>query len=1000
MSSNLQVPSGVQFRLEQFRKRLWLVKLAEGAFAAAFGLAISYLAVFALDRVYDTPAVLRAALLIVGATGLGLFLPLKWHRWVWRQRELEQLARLLKGRFPRLSDQLLGVIELAHSDRDSNRSETLVRAAMEQVDVAIRDRDLTDAVPNPRHRLWAWVAGVPAVIVLAALIIVPGAGTNALARWLTPWRDVDRYTFARINELPDRIVVPYAEAFEVTATLANKAEWTPENASATYAQQAPVEAKLDGSSYRFDLPPQTETGSLEITVGDAAKSVRIEPTARPELTSLMAELELPAYLQRPGKHQRDVRSGTVTVVRGSRATFEATASRELATASVDGADQPVDGNRIRTRPLQATDSRDREFVWRDQLGLSAREPFVLKIRVKDDEAPTLMCQQLDDAQVLMEQDQLLFELNAEDDFGVRKVGLEWSGIEDRILNPEPARGEKVISAGGPDRTTVIASATFSPQREGVAPQVLHVRAWTEDYLDGRDRTYSPTYTLYVLNEEQHAIWLTNQFKQWFRKSQEVFATEQQLLDTNKQLRNLSADELDRPDTRKRITQQAKAERQNQQNLNDLTGAGRELIGMAAQNDQFNVAMLETWAEMLRSLQEISDQRMPSVADLLDQAADARGSQSGSLQPGDPQPANPQSGDSQSGGKPSSGQSSGKPSGGSPKSGDNQQPGSGDKGGDDATDSDDKPDDDKPDDEKPTNEKPTDDSDGKSSSQQAKTDGSEKSSGKSQDGKKDEAPSAGRNRNPQSGGDKAAGPKAGDQPPNKVPKIVDVETGFNPDKKDDEKKEEPKSDEPPPPAGSPQLKLPTTTLMGGPQQKTGEKDPSDKPPAEQKLDEAIEQQQDLIAEFEKIADELNRILENLEGSTFVKRLKAAARRQIEVATDLNRNRLQNFGASSDELTERDRELAARVVERETAHSEFVSNIQQDLDAYFNRVHDGKFYKVLKEMQDTLVVDKLKNVGVDVENNLNGRAIVKAEFLADALDRWAEQLVGPGCPSGGT
>jgi hypothetical protein len=47
---------------------------------------------------------------------------------------------------------------------------------------------------------------------------------------------------------------------------------------------------------------------------------------------------------------------------------------------------------------------------------------------------------------------------------------------------------------------------------------------------------------------------------------------------------------------------------------------------------------------------------------------------------------------------------------------------------------------------------------------------------------------------------------------------------------------------------------------------------DPPPARQNLDEAINKQQDLLAEFEKIADELNRILANLEGSTLVKRLK--------------------------------------------------------------------------------------------------------------------------------
>ena len=38
---------------------------------------------------------------------------------------------------------------------------------------------------------------------------------------------------------------------------------------------------------------------------------------------------------------------------------------------------------------------------------------------------------------------------------------------------------------------------------------------------------------------------------------------------------------------------------------------------------------------------------------------------------------------------------------------------------------------------------------------------------------------------------------------------------------------------------------------------------------------------MLAEFEKIADELNRVLANLEGSTLLKRLKAASRHQHKI-----------------------------------------------------------------------------------------------------------------------
>src|SRR4051794_1082176 len=166
---NTTLPLVLETKLADFRRRVWLVKLAEGLLAALFGIAISYLLVFALDRFFETPGWLRLTLLVAGAATLGLGLPLKWHRWVWRQRRLEDAARLLRNKFPRLGDQLLGIVELARMDHAvAGRSERLVEAAMAQAADAVKDKDFTHAVPAARHRHWGWAAaGAAAVIVLA-----------------------------------------------------------------------------------------------------------------------------------------------------------------------------------------------------------------------------------------------------------------------------------------------------------------------------------------------------------------------------------------------------------------------------------------------------------------------------------------------------------------------------------------------------------------------------------------------------------------------------------------------------------------------------------------------------------------------------------------------------------------------------------------------------------------------------------------------------------------
>jgi hypothetical protein len=231
MNGSHPLPPVLSSKLAEFRRRVWVVKLAEGILAALFGLALSYLFVLGLDRFFETPAWLRALFLFAGALVPGLGLPLKWHRWVWRQRRLEDAARLLRHKFPRLGDQLLGIVELAKEDSKlTGRSERLVQAAMAQADEAVKDQDFTHAVPQAKHRQWAWAAVGATAVVTAGFITINDAARNAFVRWIMPWSDTERYTFARVQELPNPLVVPLAESFTLPVNLSADARWKPESA--------------------------------------------------------------------------------------------------------------------------------------------------------------------------------------------------------------------------------------------------------------------------------------------------------------------------------------------------------------------------------------------------------------------------------------------------------------------------------------------------------------------------------------------------------------------------------------------------------------------------------------------------------------------------------------------------------------------------------------------------------------------------------------------------
>ncbi len=238
-----------------------------------------------------------------------------------------------------------------------------------------------------------------------------------------------------------------------------------------------------------------------------------------------------------------------------------------------------------------------------------------------------------------------------------------------------------------------------------------------------------------------------------------------LFETNKQLRALSPEELDKPETRRRIENQAAAESANGRRLTGLVVSGEDLVKQAMRNPEFGVGHLEKWAEMLQILKDIAGNRMPSVADLLKQAAQAPKLAAGPV--GTRQPM------------------------------------------------------------------------------------------------------AGMIRSSATHGPGGGQAKPGQMP---VPRVVDMESSQNSPNEKEAKAAKPGGPKPPAPQ-----RLPVTTLAGK---------PSDKPQPElpdqpQAMDEAVARQQDLLAEFEKLADELNRVLANLEGSTLVKRLKAASRLQYKV-----------------------------------------------------------------------------------------------------------------------
>ncbi len=631
------IPEALRLQLDDFRRHLWRVKIMEAIAAGLIGLLVSFLLVYGLDRIWQTPGWVRLAILVAGISLFTVFAPYWLHRWVWRQRRETQLARLIARRYPGLGDRLLGVIELqdqvANADTLSPR---LREAAMEAVAIEAGRRKLDEALPPQRHRRWALAALCLAGISAAAFTVTPRAGVNALQRWLMPLSNTERYTFTRLEKPPVYQAVAFGEAFEISLKLSKDSEQRPATASGRYGLQPGVETSLAGDTYHFTYPGQQEPGTLVFHVGDLRHEVRIEPVQRPGMETVTAVVTPPAYLGIPEKTV-DLNNGVISAVEGSKIRIDLTTNRPLASASfgptrsqvieepkepaeaylpIDGA-LDISGLTAKTPVMDVgTVSFEIPFAWTDKLGLAGESGFKLRVDALRDAVPTCYLQGIDRQKVMLPEETVDFEVLAEDDFGVRQMGIEWTGQFTRPTDEAPAKGEMKLADGAAEERRIGKAAAFSPAAFGITPQKITLRGYTEDFFPNRGRVYSEPVTLYVLTRDEHAQLLKSRFDRNITEFEDLARREQELLEENQRLERLGGEELQKDQAAKRLEAQEAAEEESKRRMQDLTEKMESLMKDAARNGDIEKDTLKKMAESLKSMQELSQQDLPKVQEKL------------------------------------------------------------------------------------------------------------------------------------------------------------------------------------------------------------------------------------------------------------------------------------------------------------------------------------------------------------------------------------------------
>lgn len=640
-AGRVAIPESLRLQLADFRRRLWRIKIIESVAAGVTGLLVSFLLVYGLDRVINTSAWARLAILVAGTSLFIGFAPYWIHRWVWRRRRESQIAQLIAKRYPGLGDRLLGVIELQDQQANAETlSPRLREAAMLAVTSEASQQSLGDALPSPRHRKWAAAALLLICLAAAAMIATPRAGINALQRWLLPLSDTQRYTFTRLDNPPTSMAVAIGEPFDVTFKLTEDSQQRPPNARGKYAYQPVVQTTLKGNHYAFTFPGQQQPGTITFHIGDLRHELKVIPMQRPAVEAVRAIVTPPAYLKLP-KREVNLYTGALSAVEGSTLEIELEMTRPLDAASSygpvqfiaseipDAAAPPdplpaaplaINNPKARTRPLDIGEA-DMEipFQWFDQHGLGGDPGFKIRVDAVKDAPPNCYLQGIKRQHLMLPEETIDFEVLAEDDYSLATMGIEWIGQHTRASADPPAVGELKLSDGEPGQSRMLEPVAFSPANHGISPQKILLRGWTSDHYPGRERCYSEPIVIYVLTRNEHAQIVKNQFERIITELEDLARNEHNLLEENQRLERIDGEQLQTETNRKRIEKQEENEAETQRRSKDLTERLEQVLKDSIRNGDIDKETLRKMAETLKSMQELSQQDVPDLQQQLNQA---------------------------------------------------------------------------------------------------------------------------------------------------------------------------------------------------------------------------------------------------------------------------------------------------------------------------------------------------------------------------------------------
>ncbi len=626
---NLKLPESLNSQLREFQKKLRAVESATALLAVFCIAAVSFLALYISDRVWDTPAALRLAFFLAGFSPYIIFIYYTVHHIFRERRDFKNLSILVQKHHQKLGDSLLGVIELSENkDLSQNTSEELCSAAISNIAEKAESMDFCEAINRKTLKRFLACSLAAMIILMDLFIFTRPSFNSSFLRWLMPLSNVERFTYVKITGIPQKMTVPHGEEFEIECRLDDSSVFKPSNVKFKAGLELSKKAPFVKGAVKLKISGQTKPVDLKIWSGDFRKTVKITPVHRPVLLNLEAAVKLPDYTGR-NEIRTKISGKSFAILEGSSYSIEGKINRGLKSAQIltNGSARKslrLHGNNFSTGMFKAETVEKNRILWTDVYGLGPLHPFEYSVTVDKDREPVTEFPKLPPFSAILPYETLTIEATAEDDYGVSALGMVYSAADPKNEKKILKDGTMSLAGGAPDKAKLESEFMFCPRQMNIPEQtIVTLQSIAKDYFPNRPTVFSRQYKIYVLSQQEHASLIQQGLEAIMAKLEDVVWREEENLEKNRDIGKLSDQEMKKEETAEKIAEQENSEKSNAEDLKKETEKISKLIEEALRNKEFPAKTLAEWAKILKTASEVSQTDMKNVERSLDMAKDGK-----------------------------------------------------------------------------------------------------------------------------------------------------------------------------------------------------------------------------------------------------------------------------------------------------------------------------------------------------------------------------------------